>query len=115
MNRARGFFDVWQCLRIITAVLYVMGPWAASYAQQKRVGNSAAYYINDGPILGGTSSQLITLPKTENTHATSAGLPESPKRTQPGLPPFDSLRLMSSTSGDEDQPETLPLSASRAR
>lgn len=77
------------------------------------------YTFSDGLVLG-ESSQLITsaqfLPHhTEEPAASSSGLPESPKEAHPRLPVFDSLRLISSTSGHGDLDPLLPASASRAR
>jgi hypothetical protein len=78
---------------------------------QKRVADPSVYAFSDGPrLFSGGSNPVIPAP-AESTVATPSGLPESPKRAQPEVPAFDSLRLASSTSSDEE--EMMPMKMPR--
>jgi hypothetical protein len=84
---------------------------AVPFYAQKRGLDPSLYAFKDGPALFAGKSNQPVRAETESTLVTPTVLPESPKRNQPEVPAFDSLRLTSSSSLDDDediQPASLP-------
>ena len=75
---------------------------AGPLSAQKTDTDPSLYAFKDGPApLRSEPTRGVRI-ETEGTLVTTSNLPESPKRNQTDVPAFDSLRLTSSTSLDED-------------
>jgi len=101
MKRAQGRRGVHYLWRNLAAGLCMTLAACPLYAQ-KAGSNPKLYAFEDGLAVTGVSNQAIRN-EAESTLVTPIGLPESPKRNQPNVPAFDSLRLTSSTSLDDDE------------
>jgi hypothetical protein len=101
MNRAhgrRGVQYLWWNLAAGLCMMLTAGPLSA----QKTDTDPSLYAFKDGPApLWSEPTRGVRI-ETEGTLVTTSNLPESPKRNQTDVPAFDSLRLTSSTSLDED-------------
>src|SRR5215467_3955759 len=108
MNRAHGCRGVQHRWRSMVAGLSIMLAASQLYAQ-KPGSDPSLYAFKDGPaFFTGRSNQPVHA-DSEGTLVTPSALPESPLRNQPAIPVFDSLRLTSSDSLDDDQETQQPM------